>query len=90
MIKYTPATLTTPVLYEGVEIHVSSDLDYVTVDSDGEVYGWESTEAPVLTKGAYRHPKSNSQGYIHTYIKKWIGTFEKSDGGSFTPELFEI
>lgn len=90
MMKYIPASKTSSILYEGVEVHVSSDFDYVTVDSDGEVSGWECVEEPTLVKGYYVHRRANHQGYLQTYVKKWIGTFESDEKQTFEPQLFKL
>lgn len=90
MIKYIPATKASSILYEGVEIHVSSDFDYVTVDPDGEVHGWECVEEPVLTRGTYVHRRANHQGYLQSYVKKRIGTFESDEKQTFEPQLFKL
>lgn len=90
LIKYIPATKTTSIAYEGVEVFVPSEFDFVTVDDDGELHGWECNEEPVLINGVYRHKKSNLQAYLQTYVKKWIGTFERDDNKKFIPQLWKV
>lgn len=90
MIRYTPSGQPVLISYEDITVAVSDRFDFVTVDSDGELNGWECTEEPILVSGVYRHRRAHSQDYHQTYTKSWIGNFERDDSKDFKPQLWKF